>query len=232
MTAFDNSLRPPGSRPLQGARYFILLFIAWAVAGGILLLWEQERWIYLAINKQHTALGDTLFPYITHIGEGAVVVSCLLLLFLFPRFRTWKFALALAVCNLSPFLLTQAIKGLVNAPRPLKYFQEASWINRVPGQPSNYDFSFPSGHSEGSFAFLCFLSLLLPGKYRFLGVVFFLMALSVAYSRMYLSQHFYADIYTGSMIGTLCCLVSFALINPFKQSQTVSKRHLQNEVAP
>ncbi len=218
--------------PLDGARFFILPFLVWLIAGGVLLCWEQERWVYLAINKQHTPLGDALFPYITHIGEGTIIVTCLLLLLLIPRFRTARFALALVVCNLSPFLLTQAIKGLVNAPRPLKYFAEASWINRVAGQPSNYDFSFPSGHSEGSFAFLCFLSLLLPARFRFLGAVFFLLALSVGYSRIYLSQHFYADVYTGSMIGTLCCLISFALINPFKQKETISKRHLQNEVTP
>lgn len=232
MMAFDTLYRSRYYRPLEGARAFILLFLIWLVAGGLLLGWEQERWVYLAINKQHTTWGDLLFPYITHIGEGTVIIVCLLLLLLVRRFRTWKFALAMVLCNISPFLLTQAIKGIVNAPRPLKYFQEAAWINRVTGQPANYDFSFPSGHSEGSFAFLCFLSLLLPGRYRLLGAVFFFMALSVAYSRMYLSQHFYADVYTGSVIGTLCCLISFALINPFKQEQMVNKMHLQNEAAP
>jgi len=231
MTRFNNMYQSRYLRPLEGARYFILLFILWLLAGGLLLLWEQDRWVYRTINQRNSPLGDMLFPWITHIGEGTVIITALLLLLLIPRLRSWKFALALAVCNLSPFLLTQAIKGLVNAPRPLKYFAEAPWIHRVPGQPLNYDFGFPSGHSEGSFAFLCFLSLLLPGRYRYLGAVFFILALSVVYSRMYLSQHFYADVYVGSIVGTLCCLVSFAIINPFRDPAAVNKRHLQNEAA-
>ncbi|WP_162902800.1 phosphatase PAP2 family protein [Taibaiella koreensis] len=230
MTRFDNMYRSRYMQPLDGARYFILLFMIWLLLGCMLLLWEQERWVYRTINGHYSPLGDTLFPWITHIGEGPVIITILLLLLLIPRLRTWKFTLALMVCNLSPFLLTQAIKGLVNAPRPLKYFAEAAWIHRVPGQPLNYDFSFPSGHSEGSFAFLCFLSLLLPARYRYLGAVFFLIALSVVYSRMYLSQHFYADVYTGSVIGTLCCLISFAIINPFKDAE-INRTHLQNEAA-
>lgn len=203
-------------QPLDGARYFILLFLVWVIAGSIVLWQEQERSVYKMINGQHTYLGDLLFPYITHIGEGTVIVTCLLLLLFVPRLRTGKFLLAMVLCNVTPFLLTQAIKGLVNAPRPLKYFPDITWIHRVAGQPLNYDYSFPSGHSEGSFAFLCFLALLLPGRYRFAGALLFLAGLGVVYSRMYLSQHFYADVYTGSIIGTLCCLVCFSLVNPFR----------------
>lgn len=215
-------------KPLEGAKYFILLFILWLTVGGFFLWREQERSIYMAINKQHTPFKDLIFPYVTHIGEATVILTCLLLLLLVPRLRTGKFALAMIVCNISPFLITQAIKGLINAPRPLKYFAEASWINRVAGQPLNYDYSFPSGHSEGSFAFLCFLALLLPKKFAWLGAILFLAALSVAYSRIYLSQHFYADVYVGSTVGTLCCLISFNIINPFKD-RDANKMHLQNE---
>jgi len=219
-------------KPLDGARYFVLLFLLWVIGGGILLFLEEDRAVYRAVNEQHTPLGDMVFPYITHIGEGYVIITVLLLLLFVPRLRKAKFFLAMAVCNLSPFLITQAIKGLVNAPRPLKYFEEAPWIHRVAGQPLNYDFSFPSGHSEGSFAFLCFLALLLPRKYTPAGILLFLVALAVGYSRIYLSQHFFADVYVGSIVGTLCCLISFALINPFKEtSGRVSKRHLQNEEA-
>lgn len=232
MTALHTLYQSRYSKPLEGARYFLLLFLLWMIAGGILLWWEQERWIYQAINRQHTIPGDIMFSYLTHLGEGTVIGFVLLSLLFVPKLRKGRFLLALLVCNLGPFLLTQAVKNLINAPRPLKYFQEAEWINRVAGQPSNYNYSFPSGHSEGAFALFCFLSLLLPPRYRKWGIAFFLLALSVAYSRLYLSQHFYADVYVGSIIGTLCCLTSFALINPFRQDRHISKKHLQNEVTP
>jgi membrane-associated phospholipid phosphatase len=202
--------------PLAAARYFIYLFAIWIVVGFVFLTTEQNRGIYLAINEQHTAFKDAIFPYLTNIGEAWVIIPCLLLLFAFKRFRTGKFALAMVACNISPFLITQAIKAFINAPRPLNYFQMAPWIHRVAGQPVNLNYSFPSGHSEGSFAFLCFLSLLLPKRYRILGVFFFFVGLTVLYSRMYLSQHFYRDVYVGSVIGGLCSLFFFWLINPLK----------------
>lgn len=217
----NNTDNYSAKHPLAGGIFFIVLFLVWVVVGGFFLFRENERSIYRAINEQHTVLFDAIFPYITHMGEAMVIISGLLLLLLIPRFRTRKFLLAFVICNLTPFLLTQAVKSLVNAPRPLKYFQEADWINRVAGQPVNYDYSFPSGHSEGSFAFFCFLALILPKKFAPLGMILFLLALSVGYSRIYLSQHFYADVYTGSIIGTLCCLISFCIINPFKPKEIV-----------
>ncbi len=201
----------------SGAQYFIYLLLVWFVIGGYLLIQEQDRSIYRGINEHHTALGDALFPYITHIGEATVIIPCLFALFLFRRFRTRWFVLAMVVCNMAPFLITQAVKSLVNAPRPLKYFQEAPWIHRVLGQPVNYDFSFPSGHSEGSFALLCFISLLLPPKYRLWGIVTFLIGMAVLYSRIYLSQHFFRDVYVGSLIGAGSCLIAFWLIRPFSR---------------
>jgi membrane-associated phospholipid phosphatase len=199
-----------------GAQYFIVLLIVWLLAGGYLLIHEQERSIYKTINNQHTPFKDSIFPYLTHVGEAWVIIPVLLLLLFIKRFWSKRFIWALVACNISPFLITQAVKGLINAPRPLKYFPDISFIHRVAGQPENYDFSFPSGHSEGSFAFLCFLSLVLPKRYRFFGVIFFLIGLTVLYSRIYLSQHFFRDVYVGSLIGGLSCLICFWLINPFK----------------
>jgi membrane-associated phospholipid phosphatase len=199
-----------------GAQYFIVLFILWVFIGGYLLIREQERSIYRAINNQHTIFKDTIFPYLTHIGEAWVIIPSLLLLLLIKPLRNKRFAWAMVACNVSPFLITQAIKGIINAPRPLKYFPDISFIHRVAGQPENYDFSFPSGHSEGSFAFLCFLSLILPKRYRIFSVVFFFTGLVVLYSRIYLSQHFFRDVYVGSLIGGLSCLICFWLINPFR----------------
>jgi len=207
--------------PLSGAMFFIVLFAAWFVIGGVFLLLESERSIYRMINTHHTPVLDVILSYVTYMGESIVIIPLLILLLVIPRFRTKKFILAFTVCNLAPFLVTQAIKAIVNAPRPLNYFQDADWINRVAGQPANYNYSFPSGHSEGAFAFFCFLALILPKKYAAIGVIFFLLALAVGYSRIYLSQHFYVDVYTGSIVGTVCCLAAFAIINPFKDRNVV-----------
>jgi hypothetical protein len=41
--------------------------------------------------------------------------------------------------------------------------------------------------------------------------LFFIMALSCGISRIYLEEHFFQDVYFGSMIGLLCAMISFAI---------------------
>jgi membrane-associated phospholipid phosphatase len=62
--------------------------------------------------------------------------------------------------------------------------------------------SFPSGHTCGAFSLYCLLSMLLVPKYKWLGMVCFIFAISTAYSRIYLAAHFFEDVYAGSIIGT------------------------------
>jgi membrane-associated phospholipid phosphatase len=167
-------------------------------------------------------------PYITHLGTGAVIIFLSLLLLLKKRFRNPPFLLLMAVVYTVPFLLTQLLKNTYLEPRPLKYFNHAEWIHLVPGQQMNYHLSFPSGHSEGVFAWLCFMSLLLPKKYAFLGFFFFLLALTVMYSRIYLSQHFFADVYAGSIIGGLGAFFCFLIMRCFFLRRAINKKRPQN----
>jgi membrane-associated phospholipid phosphatase len=201
---------------MQGARYFILLLALWIIAGALILCLQCDKALYIAINARHTPFLDHVLAWVTYAGTFPVVLIALLLLFLYPPFRKWKVLLAALTCNIVPFLIIQVLKNFINAPRPLKYFHNADWINFVAGQPRNFNLSFPSGHTEGIFALCCFLSLMLPAKYARWGVLLFVIALLVAFSRIYLSQHFLKDIYGGSIIGSLCVLVLFAIINPFE----------------
>jgi membrane-associated phospholipid phosphatase len=202
----------PAHTAFAAARPFILLLVLWAVGGGIALALEEDRGYYTGINQHPHPVLDAILPYVTFMGEAAFIVPVLLVLLLFKACRNRRIIIAFAVCNLVPFIVTQIVKNLINAPRPLKYFNEAAWIHRVEGQPVNYNYSFPSGHSEGSFALFCFLSLVLPAKYAGLSIFFFLLAAAVGFSRIYLSQHFFADVYVGSLIGAGFCLLCFRLV--------------------
>ena len=73
-------------------------------------------------------------------------------------------------------------------------------IREVPFVENAYFNSFPSGHTTAAFAFFCALSIL-ARKHPLLQSLFFLLAAGVAYSRMYLSQHFLADVLAGSLLA-------------------------------
>ncbi len=205
---------------LRGAMGFILLLAAWSVVGGAALYFETDRAIFRWANGTHAPFGDVLFPLLTLMGTaGFMLLAFLVTLIAFKPLRTKAVILTAVVANLVPFLLVQLLKNVYNLPRPLHYFDHAAWIHTVAGQPVNLHYSFPSGHSEGVFAFFAFVSCLLPAGKSWMGIVFFAMAALTSYSRMYLAHHFYADVYAGSMIGGVSSLLVVFCFQVFRSGK-------------
>ena len=104
-------------------------------------------------------------------------------------------------------IVTQIIKRSLALPRPARVFSENDQLYLVPGIDIHFHHSFPSGHSTTAFAIYFGLALLYP-KQRWL---FTIVAVIVAFSRVYLSQHFLEDILAGSVIGFAFILISYNL---------------------
>jgi len=213
----------------RGQTLFLLCCLLWWLAGTSLFLISDKEAIYRHINIRNNSFLDNIMPLISDLGTAPLIIAvCLLLVAFNKRFRNWGFILMAILCNGIPFLVCRAIKYTINAPRPLLYFNKAEWMHLVEGQPEQYYYSFPSGHTAGAFAFYCFLSLLLPDKKRLLAILLFLLAIAVGYSRIYLSQHFYNDVFAGSIVGTLTCLCAFLLLRKAIPVYNRSKETDQN----
>lgn len=196
--------------------YFLVPYLLWLVVGGLLLLFFSKQVLFATVNTHHTSFLDTLMFYITWMGEAATIIIMLLMLLGISTLRNWWYFTAAAVCNIVPTIVEQSLKSYFNRPRPLSYFNNAPWIHIDPSWPHLMSRSFPSGHSTGTFAFYCFVAMLLPKKYQKLGLLFFALALAVCYSRIYLAAHFYEDVYVGSLIGGT---LSFILLSLMKRYQ-------------
>ncbi|MCB9046878.1 MAG: phosphatase PAP2 family protein [Chitinophagales bacterium] len=196
--------------------YFLVPFGTWLVAGGILLAGQGDEAIFKFVNLHHNSFLDVFMYRATLLGEGAVITLVLLILLGMNKLRNWWYFTAAILCNVLPSIITQVIKRSVDAPRPLKYFNEAPWIHSLPEWPRLMEHSFPSGHTCGAFGFFTFLALLLPARYRVWGLLLFVCALLVAYSRIYLAVHFMADVYVGSIIGTGFTLLVVTLMNRYQ----------------
>jgi len=113
------------------------------------------------------------------------------------------------VSQLATGLVSIIIKQTWNEPRPVLYFKEhfpAVQLHRIVGEQLHSTHSFPSGHTITAFAF--FLALSYFTKKPLLHFLYFVLALLVGYSRIYLSQHFAVDVLVGSVIGvtvTILC---------------------------
>lgn len=170
----------------------------------------------MAVNMRHTPFRDAVMYYASMMGEGSVITVVLLVLMGISTFRNWWYFITALLCNVVPALVIQILKRIYEAPRPLRYFNDAAWIHIGMDWPRLYHNSFPSGHSTGAFSFFCFLACFLPRRYRFVGVIFFLLALLVAFSRIYLAAHFFSDIYVGSIMGTCLALLMLTVMNYYR----------------
>jgi membrane-associated phospholipid phosphatase len=206
----------PRNQYISFNQYFLFPFLFWVIAGGILLINFNAEDMFFYVNTHNTPLADTLLYYTTWMGEGYFIIPVLLLVLAWPAYRNWWYVFTAILCNLIPFFIQQSLKSFFDAPRPLNYFHHATWIHLSPNWPVLLWRSYPSGHSEGAFCFFCFLSLLLPVRYRGFGLAFFILAMAVGYSRVYLAAHFFADVYTGSIIGAVMCTLIYSVMDKLK----------------
>jgi membrane-associated phospholipid phosphatase len=181
--------------------FFLIPFAIWIILGGICLLVFDKQQLFSLFNVHHSAWADVLMERTTLLGEGFFSTIVLLVLLGVKEFRNWWYFSSALLTNIVTVVVIQTVKYTVDAPRPLKYFNDAAWIHTSPEWPRLLEHSFPSGHTCAAFCLFTFLAMLLPLKYRYLGIVLFIAALAVGYSRMYLAAHFFLDVYVGSIIG-------------------------------
>lgn len=99
--------------------------------------------------------------------------------------------------------LTYALKYSVNRERPYKAY---SFIN---SKLNETDPSFPSGHTSIAFATATSLSMAYPRWYII--APSFAWAGTVAYSRMYLGEHYPSDVLGGMIVGAGSAFLSTKL---------------------
>lgn len=124
----------------------------------------------------------------------------------------YRYALIVGLSNIIASIITQALKQTVfnDVVRPKKFFEGIQDLYFVPGVENHLYYSFPSGHATCAFSLYFALALLLKNKALELSLFF--VALFVGYSRIYLSQHFFEDVYAGSLIGICTTLIVYYLI--------------------
>ncbi|HEX3024391.1 MAG TPA: phosphatase PAP2 family protein, partial [Chitinophagaceae bacterium] len=90
--------------------------------------------------------------------------------------------------------ITEGLKIIYNRARPYETYPDII-------HPDSYEtgHSFPSAHT--SLAFSTATSLMLTTKKWYIAVPAYAWATSVAYSRMYLGQHYPSDVIAGAVVG-------------------------------
>ena len=152
---------------------------------------------------------DVLMPLITLLGDAGIFwILCSVALICIPKYR--KIGLSMGISLLIGLLVCNVtLKPLVGRIRPYDYqllhFQKEIAL-LVEGL---HDFSFPSGHTIASFE--AATALLLGNKK--LGIPAMVLAVLIAFSRLYLYVHYPTDVLTSVVLGIVIAFLGTFLVN-------------------
>lgn len=175
---------------------FYRLWLLWFILGGCYLAVNNKGAASLALNSLHTPVLDVFFRYMTWGGDGFVIgIVCLLLFFI-----KWRFGIIMSLVSFVSAFFVSLLKNFYDEPRPSRFFngQDLNWVQGIKLYANH---SFPSGHSAAAFTMMLILTLFFADKKY--APYFFLFAFLVAVSRVYLFQHFFIDVWIGSLCGVV-----------------------------
>ncbi len=192
-------------------KFFLFVYVLFLLLTGWVLLEYNRKDSVIFINRFWTSGQDLFFKYITHLGDGFVAVIVVVYLFIKNKKQ--------GIVALSAFAftagITQFLKHVVfdDAMRPYielwREFKLKELHLVLPEELMKKGNSFPSGHTTSAFSI--FIILTLFSKKPIYGLAFGFLAVLASYSRVYLSQHFFEDIFVGSFIGVFGSLFIYLM---------------------
>ncbi|MBQ7148812.1 MAG: phosphatase PAP2 family protein [Pseudobutyrivibrio sp.] len=152
----------------------------------------------------HNSFLDFIVPKITMLGNAGwfwLVVTFLLIII--PSKRKWGLQAFIAT------IITVIICNLILKPgimrcRPCWLEPEVQMLVKVP-----HDYSFPSGHSNMSFA----VATAIFTQNKKFGIPALVLAALIAISRLYVFVHWPTDVLVGTLIGICGGIASYYIIN-------------------
>lgn len=179
-----------------------------------LLLIEKPN-ILLFLNRNQTDYLDIFFKNLSSLGNAFSVV--IISIILFTGFK-YKYLLQFVLSFCLQLIMVLPLKHIFfnHSYRPRKYLEEYYsdlTINFVEGvRVYNFD-TFPSGHTSTIFFIVTFLSICINNKWA--TWCLFIFGLFVGFSRIYLVQHFFIDVYFGSIFGFSSSLLAYFFMNKY-----------------
>lgn len=157
----------------------------------------------------HNPILDKFMCLITHLGDAGIIwIILAIVMILIPKTR--KSGVIVAAALVVDVLLCNVIlKNLVGRIRP---FDVNTSVQLLISKPK--DFSFPSGHTAASFASVA--ALYLAGEKK-LWKPALVLAILIAFSRMYLYVHYPTDILGGIIFGILSAWIGYQCSKKFVQ---------------
>ena len=162
-------------------------------------MWEALTEIELpflhVLQDLATPWTDVFWTFMTGFGEAGIFwIVLTLALLLFPKTRKAGFTMALALL-MGAIVGNGMMKPLIARPRPYDF--DLTLAHRLAWGTMSTDFSFPSGHTLASFEAATVLMI----RNKKLGVPALVLAVLIAFSRLYLYVHYPTDVLVSVVLG-------------------------------
>ena len=139
-----------------------------------------------AVQARRNPTLDRVMQAVSNLGHRDVLYGSLLALAVLDPVGPGTARLAVAAL-IATNLVAEGLKRVINRPRPN-------------GERKRSDASFPSGHAASALS----LAWILTRRWRRLAVFWWALAVTVAWSRVYINRHYLSDVVAGAGIGLLC----------------------------
>ena len=175
---------------------------------------------WIAANMRNPIL-DAAMPIITLLGDAGIfwIVVSVLLMFT-KKYR--KLGLGMAFAMVMGLLICNVyLKPTIARIRPYDFQEQYLGVVIELLIDKQHDFAFPSGHTIASFE-AC--TVLLLGSKK-LGIPATILAILIAFSRLYLYVHYPTDVIASIVLGTIFGIIGYFLAqkikfrNPFKKGK-------------
>jgi membrane-associated phospholipid phosphatase len=190
--------------------FFVPVAVCWAGCLAVALVLPYGDEIHFFNEARQYAWLNETFMWLTHLGEEwAFLAIGVAMLFWRPRY-----AALIALAGLLSMSVGYVFKDLAGVDRPITYFEKAAppavQPVLVPGVVLNRgQTSFPSGHTTAAFALYSLVAMMTAERWRKIGLLLAALAVLTAVSRVFLVQHFLADVLAGTVLGMLLGAISW-----------------------
>jgi membrane-associated phospholipid phosphatase len=197
--------------------FYSIATLLFVLLGCVLLLIYGDKVMLLAINQAHSPLLDKVHYLLSEYGRGESILLMLTCLLLIPQLRNKIYLKYASIYGASAIIISYVLKHLFQRDRPLSVYRAdvhvIDWIDNA------FQNSLPSGHTLAAFSVFAFLIFAFQQLPKYAQVPFFLLALGVGVSRVYLAQHFVSDIVLGALLGLFIGYITGGLYHKKVTSQ-------------
>lgn len=172
---------------------------------------EFLKWL----QALRTPFLDDLFSIITHLGEETIFIVAGILFFWCISKREGYFLLSTGLIGT---VLNQFLKLLCRIPRPWVLDETFAIVESARAEATGY--SFPSGHTQMAAGLYGGIARWHGGWIRIAGVI---LALLVAFSRLYLGVHTPLDVGVGLLMAAALVLILYPLMHKVTENERLMR---------